>query len=821
MQPLVERVMAGEEIFMRDMAFTMSRNGRRERTWFTFSMSPVRDATQRIVGMYGASTETTHRMRAERRQAFQLQVADTLRRLSNPHDVMAAASRLLGEQFGVGRVGYAVVDESKRTVSVDADWTDGQMASLGGVTRPMDSFGPELVQQAQRGVTLCIDDISRDTQAAAYEAGYAAIGVRAMIIVPLLEHDRLEAILYLHEASAREWSTEEVELAEDVARRTWDAFQRARAEQALLAETRVLELLQHTGARVASTLDMQTLLQAITDTATELSGAQFGAFFYNAQNADGDVYRLYTLSGAPWEAFEGLGHPRATPVFGPTFHGQPPIRSGDITRDPRYGQWPPHHGMPPGHLPVRSYLAVPVVSRSGETIGGLFLGHADTDVFTERTERLIGGIAAQAALAIDNARLYAAAQKAAEEREALLVRERLARAESERLSKMKDQFLAMLAHELRNPLAPIATAAELLNIAGGSEAVVQRTSEIILRQTAHMTRMVNDLLDVSRVTRDLVTLEKRPLNLKEVIATAVDQVRPLLIEKKHQLTLQLPDEPLVVNGDVIRLVQALANILHNAAKYTPDGGEIWLSAEIAADRIFLSVKDNGVGMPTEFLPQAFELFSQGAQTLARSQGGLGLGLALVKKLVELHGGAVNAFSEGPGKGSTFGIALPRLRDATAAGDQPAAAHQLPIEQGIASVALPILVVDDNRDAALTLAEILQHEGYAVSVAHSAEDALLEVSKEPPAVMLLDIGLPGMDGYDLARQIKAIPELRNAILIATTGYGQGPDLEEAMGAGFHHHFVKPVDLAQLCVLLARIGRTWTLRHSSAMPESKRR
>jgi GAF domain-containing protein len=280
-----------------------------------------------------------------------------------------------------------------------------------------------------------------------------------------------------------------------------------RTKEALEEETRVLELLNKTGATLASKLDLQSVVQAVTDAATELSGAQFGAFFYTVSNAEGDVFTLFTLSGAPREAFEKLGHPRATPVFAPTFRGEGVIRIADVQKDPRYGQWGPHHGMPKGHLPVRSYLAVPVVARSGEVLGGLFFGHSECGVFTERSERLIVGIAAQGAIAIDNARLYEEAKRAAEERARLLEVERHARAEVERVSVMKDEFLATLSHELRTPLNAVLGWSEILLLRHTEDSETRRGLETIARNARAQAQLIEDLLDMNRIVSGKVRLE--------------------------------------------------------------------------------------------------------------------------------------------------------------------------------------------------------------------------------------------------------------------------------------------------------------------------
>ncbi|HEX8818562.1 MAG TPA: PAS domain S-box protein, partial [Archangium sp.] len=305
-----------------------------------------------------------------------------------------------------------------------------------------------------------------------------------------------------------------------------DITPRKRAEAALQEESRILELLNETGKSLASQLDLQSLLQAVTDAATQLSGAQFGAFFYNTQDENGDAFLLYTLSGAPREAFEKFGKPRATALFGPTFRGDAPIRCDDVLQDPRYGKWGPHHGMPKGHLPVRSYLAVPVRSRGGAPSGGLFFGHSQPGVFTERAERLVVGVAAQAGIAIDNARLYEAAQKAAAERQALLESERAARAAAERLSELKDEFLATLSHELRTPLTAILGWSQILRRNQKTPQEYSKGLQIIERNARLQTQLIEDLLDMSRITSGKLRLEVQPLQPVLLVEAALETVKP-------------------------------------------------------------------------------------------------------------------------------------------------------------------------------------------------------------------------------------------------------------------------------------------------------
>jgi PAS domain S-box-containing protein len=365
----------------------------------------------------------------------------------------------------------------------------------------------------------------------------------------------------------------------------------------------------------------------------------------------------------------------------------------------------------------------------------------------------------------------------------------------------KDEFLAMLAHELRNPLAPIASAADLLSIGKIGADQVKQISEIISRQARHMTGLLEDLLDVSRVTRGLVQLDKAAVDIKTIITEAVEQVRPLIEEKSHHLEVHLYSGPALVSGDKKRLVQMLANLINNAAKYTPSGsGHIILRLDANEDQLTLSVRDNGIGMSAELLEQAFELFTQGERTSDRSQGGLGIGLALVKSLTQLHDGMITAESKGLGLGSEFRISLPRLH-------QRNEQHRTRADRATVSPAkasLRVMVVDDNADAAQVLAMFLEQVGYEVFVEYQASKAIERACQLAPQVCLLDIGMPEIDGYKLARRLRAMPEMAGATLVAVTGYGQQQDIEAALAAGFDRHFVKPVNTKELMGWLAELA-----------------
>ena len=364
----------------------------------------------------------------------------------------------------------------------------------------------------------------------------------------------------------------------------------------------------------------------------------------------------------------------------------------------------------------------------------------------------------------------------------------------------KDEFLAMLAHELRNPLAPITSAAAILSNQAIDASTVRRTSAIIARQAKHMTGLIDDLLDVSRVTRGRVDLTSTEIDIKDVIADAIEQVRPLVEKHAHRLLVQLAPLPSIVLGDRKRLVQVMTNLLSNAAKYTPNGGAIEVLLEADGDSHLITVRDNGIGMSPELIGDAFELFSQGKRSLDRSQGGLGIGLALVKSLLLLHGGTVAVDSAGLDRGTRFRVRLPAL--ARAAADAGAIT---PAANPGAPARLRIGIVDDNEDAAATLCMFLQAYGHEVTTAHSGRHASRDFPAFGPDVCLLDIGLPGRDGFDLARALRAAPETRGAVLIAITGYAQEKDRHEARGAGFDELFAKPVDLNALNALLVQVAQ----------------
>jgi PAS domain S-box-containing protein len=376
-------------------------------------------------------------------------------------------------------------------------------------------------------------------------------------------------------------------------------------------------------------------------------------------------------------------------------------------------------------------------------------------------------------------------------------RERAARLAAERASEAKDEFMAMLGHELRNPLAPIVSALQLLKLRGDARST--RELQIIERQASQMTRLVDDLLDVSRVSRGKIVLKSAPLDIRDPLAKAAEMAIPLFEDKAQRFQVNVPPLPLAVLGDEARLVQVFANLLTNAAKYTPHGGHITLTVARSDASVVVEVKDDGIGIEPTLLPRVFDLFVQGYQNVDRSEGGLGLGLALVSSLVDLHGGRVDARSPGKGRGSTFTVILPACEDVIPAGPAPPARDAT--EREPTATPHRILIVDDNDDARVLMADMLRLLGHDVRAARDGSSALQELETFHPDVALLDIGLPDIDGYELAARIRAVPDGASIHLLAVTGYGQPLDQERSRRAGFAAHLVKPVDSRRLLAHIA--------------------
>jgi signal transduction histidine kinase/DNA-binding response OmpR family regulator len=714
------------------------------------------------------------------------------------------------------------------------------------------------------------------------------------------------------------------------------------------------EALNELALTIGADLDLTSLVQKVTDAGRNLTQAAFGAFFYNVIDHKGESYVLYTLSGAPREAFEKFGMPHATKLFGPTFRGEGVIRIADVLQDPRYAQNPPHKGMPPGHLPVRSYLAAPVTSRTGEVLGGLFFGHPEPGIFTERAERIAAGLASQAAVAIDNARLYGQSQREVAERKqaeesvlrretqlralfdqapmgiflvdadlvfrhvnplavpalgsvatepkvgtslrdrlasvlpkeeaqsiidrylhtlatgepfrapeypntyydpgrtsyfdwqihrlplpdgtsgvvcyftdisehvrsrqalaesedrlrSILESERAARGEAERAGRMKDEFLATLSHELRTPLNAIIGWTHLLRKAPPTQAQMEQGLVVIDRNARMQAQLISDLLDMSRIISGKMRLDVQRVELPVVIEAALEAVRPAA--DAREVRLQSVLEPIndIVHGDPARLQQIVWNLLSNAVKFTGKGGRVQIVLARVNSHVEITISDTGKGIKPEFLPYVFERFRQADNSASREHGGLGLGLSIVKQLVEMHGGTVHAASGGDNKGATFSIHLPlavvHQPEHPMARVHPKAVTLTPQTNDQPDLAgVHVLVVDDEADAREIVKRVLEDCGASVDVAASAAEGRAKLAARKPDVIISDIGMPGEDGYSFIKSVRQSGSRFPAA--ALTAFARSEDRTKALLSGYQSHISKPVEPSELLATVAVLAQ----------------
>jgi signal transduction histidine kinase/DNA-binding response OmpR family regulator len=400
-------------------------------------------------------------------------------------------------------------------------------------------------------------------------------------------------------------------------------------------------------------------------------------------------------------------------------------------------------------------------------------------------------LAGRAAIAFENARLYRTLKVEIEER-------RAAETKLQESNRRKDEFLAMLSHELRNPLAPIRNALEVIRRVAPPDPKLSWATDVTGRQVKHLTRLVEELLDVARISQGKIALQTEVLDLRTVISMALETARPVLESRSHRVMHRVPDHPVLLRGDAARLAQVVSNLLHNAAKYTESGGDVSVVLDVTSGLASITVTDTGIGIEPDLLPNVFDLFEQGKRSLDRSQGGLGVGLTLVQRLVRLHKGDVSVTSRGAGQGSTFRVVLPCLSEVVTG---PAEVDASPAE-GAAAIACRVLVVDDNRDAASTTAMCLEIAGHQVRTVHDGLQALALAPTFAPDVVVLDIGLPGLDGYAVAARLRALPQTAGSLMIAVTGYGREAERQQALDAGFDAHLVKPAEPVRLAELIAR-------------------
>ena len=832
-----------------------------------FVYQPIKDAQGQVSGIFISGTDVTkqHQARlalsdnlqrlqaAETRHAFQLTLADRLRPLTDPTEVTTAACELLGRHLGVSRVQFCDINDAQGTFFIDSDWTLDEQIKISGVAHKLNDFGLDHVAALRSGKVLANDDVTLDPRTADHAEAYAQLGIRADLAVPLVKSGALTVVLSLNKPVPHHWTEAEIDAAKETAERAWSAAQSARAQAELRGERDQNQHLFDTMTEGFALIDSDWCIRQINAQGLRISrrkksevlGKNHWEIWPEVIGTEHEaLYRRVMVMRVPdkleHEVHFGDGH-RTWVDFSayPLLDGGIAVFFRDVSERHeaiealRISQTRAESALAVAQLGTfdlnvvtnqvqcsartceifgSPHAQVHVADDFFELIVATDLdrvkqeiadatkqnGRLDTEYCIRRPDGFIRNIVSATTCQMDVNGLWV--------RQVGVVSDVTARKQAEEklhdVDRRKDEFLAMLAHELRNPLAPITMAAGILSRPGVNQTILREMSAIVVRQADHMTSLIDDLLDVSRINKGLVTLGREALDLKDVVASAVEQVRPLMEKHNHDFSMQVTGEALRVEGDRVRLVQVFSNILTNAAKYTPAGGKIALEVAVAYRQARVVVRDNGVGMSESLLPHIFDIFTQAERTPDRTQGGLGLGLALVKNLIDLLGGSVTARSDGPGRGSEFTVLLPLLDQAA----QRAPASPPPSVVSRVQ-AMHIMVVDDNVDAATTVAMLLELDGHTVSMAHTAEDALAHLaagSLPQPQAFLLDIGLPGMDGFELARRLRAAPATSGATLIALTGYGQPQDREKSKAAGFDHHIEKPVDPDRLLALLQGIG-----------------
>jgi len=696
----------------------------------------IRDASGRAIQIPGVIVDVTERTELAARSESQSRLFDTA--LSNTPDFIYTFDL-------AGRVTYA----NHTLLSL---WQRRLDEVVGRNFFDLD-YPHELAEHLHRQIRQVIDTKGRVSDETPYTS---ALGRRyyEYIFVPVLSPDgAVEAIV----GSTR------------------DVTDRKRVEEAARRRAAQLERLAEVATRINAAHDVNSVLGVVTEEARMLIAARQAAISMVVNPLHPQPINVVsTRAGRTPE-------PVAAPPEGPgpsklVNAEVRPIRlsQGDLKTDPRWGELA---GLALAVPTESGWLAAPLVGRDGKSMGLLQLADKEGGEFTTDDEAILVQLSRLAAIAVENARLY----------EELRGNDR-----------RKDEFLAMLAHELRNPLSAIGNAVKLTSRTGLQEHI-DWSMEVITRQMQHLTRLIDDLLDVSRINRGKIELRRDVVDVTPILDSAAATVETLVGERKHTLEVAIDRGDLWVDVDPTRIEQVVVNLLNNAAKYSENAGRIRLSARKAGREVVIAVKDEGVGIPPEKLPQMFELFAQGDRSLARSEGGLGIGLTLVKKLVEMHGGTVTARSEGPGRGSEFTIRLPAAARPAAAGAAPKAATA-----GGPGRKARILVVDDNVDTARGMARLLKLLGHEVVTAHDGPEAIRAARDHRPEFVMLDIGLPGMSGYEVANALRREEWCQGTLIIAVSGYGQDEDRRRSREAGFDHHLIKPLDHDALLTLLTDAG-----------------
>lgn len=784
------RALAGELVREEEEIVRLQSSG--ELRFRQVSSAPVRDAKGEIIGSVTVVRDITEKKRIEAslrsreaRSNALVRLSDLFRNTTEPAELAYAAARILGETLNVSRCGYGTIDLDQETISIERDWNAPGIDTIAGMLRFREHG--TYIEDLKQGKTVVCDNVELDPRTAPHAERLKALQAWSFVNMPITEQTGTVAMLYLNHARPRSWTDEELAFIRDVADRTRFAVERRRYEQALALDHQFTQLLRDLAMRLVSDADVSTLLREILDAAITIAGADAGTIQLLEEGTCELVFA--TTRGLPEELtsrFErvsaasgtscGLALASGARAFVDFDSGAPdPDGSLDLHRA---------HGL-------RSAQSTPLFSRAGRPLGMFSTHWREHCRLDERRLRFLDLLARQAADLIE--RTQAARDL------------RLSEQQLRESDRRKDEFIAVLAHELRNPLVPIRTGIELLKKANDTPTIVNSIRPIMERQIEHMVRLIDELLDVSRVTSGRMEIKRQSTPLTTLVGAAVEAHQQAITAGGLELSVNLSEPHHVLYVDPTRFAQVLSNLLHNAVKFTPTGGKITLTGtfEPASNgspaRFRLTVADTGVGISPAALPRIFELFCPSAPQGDASRGGLGIGLGLARRIVELHGGTLQARSGGIGHGSEFTLQIP-------VDLSQAAANNAELEKATLPHNLRVLIIEDNLDAAQSMKLLMESCEVTPQVEHDGLSGIANATAHEPDVVLLDIGMPGMNGYATCHELRRRHGSR-VVIIALTGWGQEKDRQKALDAGFDAHLTKPVNPA---ILLQTISKHVQLR-----------